>query len=685
MADDSVPAEVRELAEQASKQGMVLVDHGNIGPLLKEFDQVLSSADALLEVVDPEETPFKSKYEARKQLDNMANQLEANATVLKLEGKGAVIKSDINWRLARLRVRTGTIAWDVEEPHNTEQDLDHAASILFPGLVEHVREATPDLGTGEPKTGTEAAISPSALEATAVSLMHPSVLVFDLDVSLDDALRCLNLLGILWTGRENVMRGALFLRCSEALYKALQQEEHKSLQAAAIEDVHTHTLFYLAQCYGHIGDASMSSTFCHLTLQRQLSAGLTGMGLLDWIKNSMTLSDFYFSCGDFKQYSHVLEVCDTLLARHEEELLLKRSDEEDMEAPSTGDAADADGNPMPPPPPTPSSGEERKVSEFRADLLRRWIRLDVESIVGASERYRYVLAGLSPPDAETRDVVSALPNGGKFVGLDRYIGCQGDDAGPTSSTTSARMGLLCAQEIDDMEKAKVVFLRCAARVEKAKALFPLDGCVTDHVHLLEEHSKLYKGLAVFDPDAKRQLAMTNRRIDMLKPLLKSLNRAAYENQHKTISYELGEAAVLLIDIKMGKYRNPDTGELMLERMKKSEQIKCNEYALNAVHYFAHFTSMYIGMEALGTDGMLVESHMDEDLGTRMERAAALLVRTPDASFLTAEETRPFLNSHFFAARMLTRILVPRGGTASHRGQPVHVLGTFNPNLSEPKP
>jgi len=59
-------------------------------------------------------------------------------------------------------------------------------------------------------------------------------------------------------------------------------------------------------------------------------------------------------------------------------------------------------------------------------------------------------------------------------------------------------------------------------------------------------------------------------------MLQSLNRTAFENQHKTISYELGEAYLLLVDIKMGKHRDERTGELQLNKMKKSEVLKCNE-------------------------------------------------------------------------------------------------------------
>jgi hypothetical protein len=301
---DNLPQEVKDMA---AKPGMVLVDHSNIAPLLEEYSTVLAAAELLIAKEDPPETPFTSKYQARKNLDVMGNKLEANSTVLKLEGKGAIIKQELSWRLAKLRVKTGSIAWDVEEPHNTETDLNAACEHLFPGLVDSVKLVAPDLAQENTKAAGADDVDKAPLDDALRALLVPR---FDLKQSLEDALKCLNLLGILWTGRENVTRGALYLKSAEHVYTAL------SLTGSAlsndIEDIHTHTLFYLAQCYGNLGNAPMSSKFCHLTLQRQLTpvarpaaaACLSKDGLLDWIKNSMALSDFYFSNGDFFLYRY---------------------------------------------------------------------------------------------------------------------------------------------------------------------------------------------------------------------------------------------------------------------------------------------------------------------------------------------------------------------------------------------
>lgn len=90
-----------------------------------EYAAEVRACDALCEAMDPVETPYKSKYEARDRLNHLCNKLEANKTVASLEKKKGVLKQ-LNWRIAALQVRLGSIAWDVEEPHNCQAELDRA-------------------------------------------------------------------------------------------------------------------------------------------------------------------------------------------------------------------------------------------------------------------------------------------------------------------------------------------------------------------------------------------------------------------------------------------------------------------------------------------------------------------------------------------------------------------------------
>ncbi len=52
--------------------------------------------------------------------------------------------------------------------------------------------------------------------------------------------------------------------------------------------------------------------------------------------------------------------------------------------------------------------------------------------------------------------------------------------------------------------------------------------------LLEDHSKLFHYLTVFEKDNKRKLAMETRRLEMLQPIISTLNKSSYENLHKQV-------------------------------------------------------------------------------------------------------------------------------------------------------
>lgn len=53
---------------------------------------------------------------------------------------------------------------------------------------------------------------------------------------------------------------------------------------------------------------------------------------------------------------------------------------------------------------------------------------------------------------------------------------------------------------------------------QAKDYFQMDGYVTDHIEILQDHSALFKALAFFEEDVERRCKMHKRRVDMLEPI-----------------------------------------------------------------------------------------------------------------------------------------------------------------------
>lgn len=84
------------------------------------------------------------------------------------------------------------------------------------------------------------------------------------------------------------------------------------------------------------------------------------------------------------------------------------------------------------------------------------------------------------------------------------------------------------KDINDIEQAKLLFRLANTQFKKAIDFFLLDGFVTEHVQLKQDMSKLYKYLALAESDKDRILAMTERRKDLLEPLINELNPKAYE-------------------------------------------------------------------------------------------------------------------------------------------------------------
>jgi hypothetical protein len=261
--------EFESLLAQATGKGMVMVKSDETDALLEECDEVVKEADALCEVLDPESKPFESKYKARDLLDKILRRLEATKAVMMLESNKSIV-SRLARQIAAVQVKVGAISWDCEEPHNAQKELEMACEFYFPGLVSKLAEI--EEAEEAPKTATVAPVLPD------LPNISPDL--------LGDALKCLNLLGILWAGRGQSGRSLGYLHGASQCYGHYTS----TCPATAnpdIENTCTHTLFYLAQAYGHLRETEKSSEYCKQTLQRQLSAGLGDIKTaIDWVRYS---------------------------------------------------------------------------------------------------------------------------------------------------------------------------------------------------------------------------------------------------------------------------------------------------------------------------------------------------------------------------------------------------------------
>lgn len=647
--------EFSQFAAEAESKGMYLVNHENTDELMDEYMDALIEADKLCEINDPVATPFQSKYKAREILDKVAEKLEATKSIAVVENN-RVLVDKMKAHVASIRVKSGTISWECEEPHNAQTDLELAAEFYFPELIEKIKNLIPEEETGENiGSGT------IGTEFNEKSVPEMPELKSEM---IADGMKDLNMLGILWSGRGQVRKSLLYLLCVNQLYeKNKKNGAIKSLtykRQADIENTLTHNYFYLAQAYGNIGDTNQSSFYCHKTLQRQYEAGLNNISLaMDWVKNCAGISDFFFAMRQVKRCALSLSSAEDVLKRLVVKAILN----------------DESNN--------INNNIKSTASEIEADLHRRWAFLDVKILKEASEleqeKQTAVSLGVDLSQLNLHDDYDDEEAGGIPLNA---ICEKKDDPGLKSDDTVTESedkkidptefqffkGLktklisnISAKNITTFEKARAVFLRAIARIEAAKKYYLLDGYVTDHCTLVQEHSKLYHYLAIFESDSKRKLAMEARRIEMLTPLVRALSKTSYEVFHKQISYELGETALVMLDIKLDKFRERHPkGEIHEFNLKKAEITKCNDYSKLGLVAFTHFTYMYAPHSGSNnTHGSNATSPFSHFEAMPLHLLANVGCQEPDESLISAEEVRPYLNSHFLSCRILSKVIATK--------------------------
>lgn len=613
--------EFEALVAEANQKGLTVVNTEEVDELIEELVGKVREADGLCEIVDPENKPFDSKYKARDILDKFLQRLEATRTVSRLEGKTAIVDL-LSEKIASLQVRVGSISWDCEEPQSAQKELDIACEYYFPGLVAEILEK---VGSKDEIPAGEDSVLPEYETFVLPTLPTQPKKAFV------EALKCLNILGILWAGRGRPHRSLLYLLCSETLYK--QQPPSLSPQEEG-ENTYTHTLFYLAQAYGNFHDAVRSSDYCHRTLSRQL--GLAGQGLkdvksaLDWVKNCMGIADFYRAMDRFKESAMALASAEKVFT---DKVIVSLYQELDSHSSSP-----AEGGPKPHQKPNFVSGS-LNAAEIEADLHRRWALLDTLALSRASDQFRLRQLDNLPPAAPAS-------------------ASEGDEAEEEVEFFSGFKVVIKGAQlwepgyVTTFEPARKLFLRAVSRLENAKKYYLLDGYVTDHVALQQEHARLFHLLATFEVDYKRVIAMENRRYDMLLPYLDLLSKSSFETLHKQLSYELGEVVLGLLDLKLDRMRGKT------ETIKKAEIAKVNDLARMGLVLFGHFIAMYHNdSQPYHFAPLLIQADEATKTAYPLSKLAVSLFReNPDVAQITAEEVRPFLNAHFLSCRFLSKVI-----------------------------
>ena len=293
---------------------MYAVDLDATDKLISEYDSTFNEVDQLLATMDPESTPYKSKYAARLRLDELCNKLEATKTIAVMEHREDVV-DQMKWRIAHVKLQIGSISIEVEEPHNAQTDLDSAVDFYFPGLLFEINQRSGEL-TNQDSKGEE-----NGLNEENISIPQLELVSYPLPSVYLDAMKCLNMLGILWAGRGHHLRALYFFYTAKEFYHIAIPSISSTL-LSSFESLFTHNLFYLAQAYGNIGNAQLSCQFCYETLKRQVIQGFTCFSQkLEWIKNASGIADYYLATNNYLNCWYALLSADSVgQTIHQEEL-----------------------------------------------------------------------------------------------------------------------------------------------------------------------------------------------------------------------------------------------------------------------------------------------------------------------------------------------------------------------------
>ena len=498
-------------------------------------------------VADPKK-PFESMYKARDVLKILKNSLAVDQDT----------KPENKIRTGVLNFRIGRNHLDTEETGDAEKHLALALTVLLPPLwVDQLEKARVLLNNDDTKDSKEADIILTPLD---FDITHAPTGDY-----LPETIDCLNHSGILWTRRGEVKRALLLLEMSHRLYKmvVVQLEKNETTEKNSpdvykiLNSLNMHTLFYLAQVHGALGNSVASAACCHQTLYMQYVSDTYDP--VEWSKNALGLSEHYMLTDDVERAERCLKAAQQVAS-------------------------------MAPHPAQDASEDElfgHPTLKIKADIHRAWGKLLSATLEIAAEEFvertqqQGVVAGVAEVQEHLDcDAANKEEKGGE--------GDEGEEEKEEKEKEGelhggliflkgqyAWKGRTCPEikDIQTFEQARILFLRCRAEFSKALEFYILDGHVTDHITIQQEISKLFHHIAAFEKEVKRIAAMEKRRIQLLQPIANDINNEHYVLKTKELWYECAQAAQ---EIHEAYYMNVEaafqTGGFPLPKeMKKSDE------------------------------------------------------------------------------------------------------------------
>ncbi|XP_029001027.1 KIF-binding protein [Betta splendens] len=402
-----------------------------------------------------------------------------------------------------------------------------------------------------------------------------------------------NQLGILWAGREEMETAQGYLETAESIYKDYMKEDgspptdmteyftteenlltHQE-RTKRFELAYTHTMYYLAQVYKNLEQTERAATYCQSTLQRQLQ--LNQFSPMEWALNAATLSQYYITKGRYMEGRHCLSAATVVSGLA-------------GEVPSEAAARESETE----------SERREQLRQKRAEIARCWIKYCRNLLQDARKLLEDNIGELDTDRQEELKRERRRDEEEEEKGRKGAVLFGSEDT--FDSIASVEEKVLCLYPLDFTE-ARAVFLVGQNYVTQAKEYYLMDGYVTDHIEILQDHSALFRALAFFEEDLERRCKMHKRRVDMLEPICNDLNSQYYLLIRRQLMFELAETYSEMMDLKLSvANRQAETESLDNHTIKKF-----NHLCSASVKYFQMFLD-----SLCSPDGKFPE-HLEEDV------------------------------------------------------------------------
>uniref|UniRef100_A0A672ZII4 KIF-binding protein n=1 Tax=Sphaeramia orbicularis TaxID=375764 RepID=A0A672ZII4_9TELE len=333
-----------------------------------------------------------------------------------------------------------------------------------------------------------------------------------------------NQLGILWAGRDETEEAQGFLETAESIYQRYMKEDG----SPPTDMTEYFSCFYVP------GQTERAATYCHSTLQRQLQ--LNQYNPMEWALNAATLSQYYITKGRYMEGRHCLAAATVI----------------------SGLAGEV---------PSETECERREqLRQKRAEIARCWIKYCLNLLQDAKKLLEDNIGELDTDRQEELKNARRLEEEEEEKGRKSALLFGSEDT--FDSIASLEEKVHCLFPLDFTE-ARAVFLVGQNYITQAKDYFQMDGYVTDHIEILQDHSALFRALAFFEEDLERRCKMHKRRVDMLEPICNELNTQYYLMIRRQLMFELAETYNEMMDLKLTlANRQADTQSLDNHTIKK---------------------------------------------------------------------------------------------------------------------